>query len=172
MTSVYSGGLVYEYTQEEADYGLVDLKGDTVSPRPDFAALKTAFQKTPIPTGDGGYKSDGKASECPKKSNLWEVDMSDDELPAMPDGLDEYFKDGAGKGPGLTGGSQDAGSTEQKLASAGSGAVTTGSSSGGSASAASSTAAASSLHIAPFSAAPLVTGAIVLFSALVGASLL
>lgn len=170
MTSVYSGGLVYEYSQEEADYGLVDIKGGVVTPRTDYNALKAAFKKTPNPTDDGNYKSDGKASECPKKSALWEVDMKDDELPAMPEGLDEYFKDGAGKGPGLTGGSQDAGSTEQKLAPAGSGAVTTGSSSGSSG--ASSTAAAAGLTVPPFSAAPLITGAVVLFSALVGASLL
>jgi hypothetical protein len=170
MTSVYSGGLVYEYTQEEADYGLVDLKDGKVSPRPDYTALKSAFQKTPNPTGEGGYKTDGKASACPKKSDLWEVDMKDDELPAMPEGLKEYFDGGAGKGPGLTGGSQDAGSTEQKVAPAGSGAVTTGSSSGSSAS--TSTGAAASLQIPPFSAAPLITGAVVLFSALMGASLL
>lgn len=170
MTSVYSGGLVYEYSQEEADYGLVDIKGGQVTERKDFAALKKAFDATANPTTDGGYKTDGKASTCPKKSALWEVDMKDDELPAMPDGLDEYFKNGAGDGPGLTGGSQDAGSTEQKLAPAGSGAVTTGSSSGSGAS--TSTGAAASLHIPAFSAAPLVTGAVVLFSALLGASLL
>jgi hypothetical protein len=172
MTSVYSGGLVYEYTQEEADYGLVELKGDSVSNLPDYAALKSAFQKTPNPTSDGGYKTDGKASTCPKKSNLWEVDMKDDELPAMPSGLDEYFKNGAGKGPGLQGGSQDAGSTEVKIAPAGSGTVTTGASSGGAANPSSSAGAASSLQITPFSAAPLITGAVVVFSALVGASLL
>ena len=172
MTSVYSGGLVYEYTQEEADYGLVDIKDGKVSPRPDYTALKSAFDKTAIPTTDGGYKTDGKASNCPKKSSLWEVDMADDQLPAMPDGLDDYFKNGAGKGPGLTGGSQDAGSTEQKLADASSGTVTTGSTSGSSGGSSTSSGAATGLRIPPFSAAPLVTGAVVLFSALIGASLL
>jgi hypothetical protein len=172
MTSVYSGGLVYEYSQEEANYGLVDIKNGDVSPRPDYTALKSAFQKTAQPTGDGGYKTDGKASECPKKSDLWEVDMKDNELPAMPEGLDEYFKNGAGKGPGLTGGSQDAGSTEQKIADAASGTVTSGSTSGGGSGSSESKGAAAGLHIPPFSAAPLVTGAVVIFSALMGASLL
>ena len=170
MTSVYSGGLVYEYTQEEANYGLVDIKGGKVEPRPDYDALKSAFSKTANPTGDGGYKTDGKASACPKKSDLWEVDMADDKLPAMPEGLDEYFKNGAGKGPGLEGGSQDAGSEEEKLADAANGAVTSGSTSSSSASA--SKGAAASLQPPPFSAAPLITGAVVLFSTLFGASLL
>lgn len=172
MWSVYSGGLVYEYTQEEADYGLVDIKGNSVETRPDYAALKSAFDKTPIPTSDGNYKTDGKASACPKKSNLWEVDMKDDELPAMPDGIDEYFKNGAGKGPGLTGGSQDAGSTEQKLAPAASGAVTTGATASGSGSSGSDKSAAAGLQPPSFMTAPIITGAVVLFSALASANLL
>lgn len=172
MWSVYSGGLVYEYSQEESKYGLVEIDGDNVKPLADYNALKTAFSKTPIPTGDGNYKTDGQASACPKKSNLWEVDMADNELPAMPDGLDEYFKNGAGKGPGLQGGSQDAGTTEQKLAPADSGAVTTGASNAGTGSSGSGKSAAAGLHPPPFSAAPLITGAVVLFSALAGANLL
>jgi hypothetical protein len=171
MTSVYSGGLVYEYTQEEADYGLVEIKDDKVSPLPDYAALKSAFQKTAIPTTDGGYKTDGKASACPKKSDLWEVSMKDDELPAMPDGLDEYFKNGAGDGPGLTGGSQDSGSTEPKIAAADAGTVSSSGATTGSSTTASKGAAAG-LTPPPFTAAPLITGAVVLFSALFGASLL
>jgi len=67
MTSVYSGGLVYEYSQEEADYGLVEIKDGKVDPLPDYDALKNAFSKTPVPTTDGGYKTDGKASECPQE---------------------------------------------------------------------------------------------------------
>ena len=82
MTAVYSGGLVYEYSQEEADYGLVTISGTTVTELADFTALETAFQNTANPTGDGGYNSTGGASGCPAQSANWNV--TGDALPAIP----------------------------------------------------------------------------------------
>lgn len=110
MTGVYSGGLVYEYSQEDGrDYGLVNIQGDSVSDLPDFKALKSAFEKTDSPKGDGGYNSTGGASGCPaKKANAW--DVADDSLPALPTKAEKFFKDGPGKGEGFSGdGSQTAG---------------------------------------------------------------
>lgn len=124
MTSVYSGGLVYEYSEEGSKYGLVTINSDgTITEGADFAALKTALAGTASPTGDGGYNSTGGASGCPPKSANWEV--SGDSLPAIPSAAADMMKTGAGKGFGLTGtGSQNAGGTSTGTATPGSGSVT------------------------------------------------
>ncbi len=164
MTSVYSGGLVYEYSQEDSNYGLVTLNGNSVSTNQDFDALKSAYQKTANPSGDGGYKTNGGASACPSKSSTWNVTMNSNQLPAMPSGASDLFKGGAGTGPGLSGsGSQTSGSPQVTLADAASGTVTNGSTTGSSSS--SKTNAASS-RFGEISVAAFVSGAVVLVSAL------
>jgi hypothetical protein len=169
MTPVYSGGLVYEYSEEGSGYGLVKINGNSVSETSDFTALESALAKTPAPSGDGGYKSSGQASECPSTSDTWEVtDFTGTELPAIPQGAEKYMSEGAGTGPGLTGdGSQNAGGASSGTATAGSGTVTaTGKAS------ASSKGAASSVHMGEMSYAPfVVTGVVAMFS-LFGAALL
>jgi len=123
MTTVYSGGLVYEYSEEGSKYGLVTISGSTVTENADFAALKTAFQGTPNPSGDGGYNSTGGASGCPAKSANWNV--TSDALPAIPSGAASLMKTGAGQGAGLKGaGSQNSGGTSTGTATQGSGSVT------------------------------------------------
>jgi len=100
MTPVFSGGLVYEWSQEVSDYGLVDLTNGSVSLLPDYNNLKTEFAETPMPSGDGGYKSGGQASECPANSSdftSWAV------LPAMPAAAQVYIQSGAGQALGYTG---------------------------------------------------------------------
>jgi hypothetical protein len=171
MTGVYSGGLVYEYSEEGTKYGLVTISSDgkTVDEGSDFAALKSALAGTAAPTGDGGYKSTGSASECPSESSTWNVTISSDQLPKFPSDASDYLKNGAGSGVGLTGaGSQSSGSKSTDLASAASGAVT----SGAVAAAASSTGAASTIRPGEFSFAPLVCGMVVLVSSLFGGALL
>ncbi|OJD16344.1 hypothetical protein AJ78_03477 [Emergomyces pasteurianus Ep9510] len=123
MTSVYSGGLAYEYSQEPNNYGLVEIKGGEAKPLKDFNTLKNAFAATQNPAGDGGYNKTGGANPCPKKkSPEWDVD--NDDLPAIPKKAQEYIMNGAGKGPGLAGsGSQNAGSGSPGPAEPGSGAV-------------------------------------------------
>lgn len=171
MTGVYSGGLVYEYSQEDSNYGLVSLSGSTVTERADFTALKSAYAGTKNPTGDGGYKSTGSASTCPSKSSTWDVSMSSDQLPAFPSGASDYLKNGAGSGPGLSGsGSQDSGTTSVTLADAASGAVTSGATTA-SGTATASKGAASSIRPGELSLAPLVCGAVVLLSSLLGGAL-
>lgn len=168
MTPVYSGGLVYEYTQEENKYGLVELSGSGVTENADFAALKSAYASTPMPSGDGGYKPNGKPSTCPAQSSTWLPGT--DSLPAIPDGAVKYMTDGAGKGPGLKGnngaGSQNAGGASTATATPGSGAVTA---TGGAASSTSKGAAAS-LHAPELSLAPFVCGLVVILSSMVGAT--
>ncbi|RMZ92309.1 hypothetical protein DV736_g451, partial [Chaetothyriales sp. CBS 134916] len=160
MTSVYSGGLVYEYSEEASNYGLVKISGDSVDELSDFTALQTAYKNTANPSGDGGYNSTGGASGCPAASANW--DVTSDALPAMPDGAKKYLTQGAGTGPGLSGtGSQNAGGASTGTATAGSGQSTaTGSS------------AATRIELGKLSFAPLVYAGMVAIFSLFGASLL
>ena len=173
MTPVYSGGLVYEYTKEgdstQQKYGLVDVSGDSAEELKDFDTLANAFEKTPAPTGDGGYKPNGTPSRCPPRSSSWLV--SGEGLPAMPPKASAFFRNGAGKGVGLEGeGSQEAGAESTGTASAGSGRPTTSGTSSGASS--SSSGAAAGLRIPELSLAPIVCGVVVFFSSLIGATLL
>ncbi|KAF2865530.1 Glucanosyltransferase-domain-containing protein [Massariosphaeria phaeospora] len=172
MTAVYSGGLVYEYSVEkEPKYGLVTIDGDSRTETEDFQLLKAAFAKSKAPTGDAGYKTNGQASNCPDKSTNWNVTIAADQLPALPPGTDEYFKNGAGTGPGLQGsGSQTAGSKTTNLSSAADGAVTSGAGTG--AKPEGTKGAAASVHAPEFSLTPVVCGLVVLVSTLFGASLI
>lgn len=166
MTAVYSGGLVYEYSEEGSGYGLVKISGNSASQLDDFKTLQDKYSKTPIPTSDGGYKQDGAACECPAKSSTWEVDDSDG-LPAMPEPAKKYFEKGAGKGPGLTGsGSQWAGTQSTG--------TVTGSSSSASSTGSSSTshAAAATVRAPEWDVAPFVCMGVVMASTLFGATLL
>jgi len=100
MTPVFSGGLVYEWSQETSDYGLVDLGNGTITLLQDYNNLKAEFAENPIPSGDGGYKSNGTASDCPGNSTdftSWVV------LPAMPAGAQQYIDNGAGTALGYNG---------------------------------------------------------------------
>jgi hypothetical protein len=109
MTPVYSGGLVYEYSQEGNNYGLVQINGNSVDELPDFSAYQQALANTTPPSGDGGYDANGQPSECPPQGNAWDITTTD--LPAMPVNAQKYFTSGAGTGPGNSGstGSQTAG---------------------------------------------------------------
>jgi len=111
MTSVYSGGLMYEYTMEANKFGIVKIKGgdtrggvDQTGEReelkPEFANFQAALKKWSAPKGDGGYSKESKASECPQQSENWVVDNN---LPKMPEGAKKFLTNGAGTPPGLNG---------------------------------------------------------------------
>jgi len=170
MTPVYSGGLVYEYSEEGNHFGLVQISGSSVTEAPDFAALATELSQNK-PSGDGGYKTSGSPSTCPAQSSTWEVTaFTGEELPAIPSGAAAYMKNGAGTGPGLSGsGSMSASGASTGTATPGSGSVTAVASGGASASASS---AAQALVAGELGFAPLVCGVVVLVSSLVGAALL
>ncbi|KAI9730828.1 MAG: beta-glucanosyltransferase [Cirrosporium novae-zelandiae] len=175
MTGVYSGGLVYEYSEEGSDYGLVTISGNSITEKSDFTALQSAFAKTSNPSGDGGYNTTGGASGCPPKdSPNWDVDS--DALPAMPSPAKKYLTNGAGKGPGLTGeGSQNAGTGSSGTASAGSGSVTNTAAASGSSSSSTSTSsagAASGIRAPDISIASLIPFLAVVVSTFCGAVLL
>jgi hypothetical protein len=159
MTSVYSGGLVYEYSQEASKFGLVDLSDGTPKELPDFDALKTAFANTKNAQGDGGYNSTGGASNCPPKdAPNWNV--NNDALPAIPSPAKKYMTEGAGQGPGFVGDSQNAGTSSSGTATPGSGAVS-----------GRPTKSAAGLRASEVGVAPLMCAVVVAFSMLFGASL-
>lgn len=114
MTPVFSGGLVYEYSMEPNNYGIVkiaSLDAKDVTTLPDFDRLKAAFQKTPIPDNDGGYKENGQPSECPPQTDAWEAK---DDVPPMPDTATKYLELGAGKPRGTDGPSNQYDPTNEK----------------------------------------------------------
>jgi len=127
MTGVYSGGLMYEYSREGNDFGIVDVtaKSDAVKEEGDFEKFKSALAMYPAPSGDGGFTSTTQAVACPTLDSVWDLgDWGESALPAIPEGAKKYMTDGAGKGPGLTGdGSQNAGGTSTGTAAPGSGEV-------------------------------------------------
>lgn len=101
MTSVYSGGLLYEYSVEDNDYGIVTLNKNTVEKSKEFNLYAQALKNNPAPTGSGGAASTTHAVDCPKSASNWNVDPS--EVPVMPSEAEDYMKKGAGDGPGLDG---------------------------------------------------------------------
>ncbi|KAF4977157.1 hypothetical protein FZEAL_6265 [Fusarium zealandicum] len=101
MTSVYSGGLMYEYSIEDNDFGIVTLKGNSVSKNKEYELFKSALKQNPMPTGAGGAAKATHGVECPKSESVWQVDPS--LVPEMPSEAEKYMKDGAGKGPGIKG---------------------------------------------------------------------
>ena len=177
MSSVYSGGLVYEYSKEgdstQEKFGLVDVSSGTPDELPDFSTLEQAYANASNPSGSGGYKPTGNPSNCPAKSSTWLVGSN--ALPAMPAQASQYFSNGAGKGPGLTGpGSQDVGAESSGTATAGSGQPTASGTVGAAAGTGTSTKSGSAdavvipkMHIGPFAC-----GLVVIVSSLIGALLL
>lgn len=76
MTVVFSGGLVYEYSQEDNKFGLVEISKDnkSVKKRDDFNNLMKQFKAVDNPSGDGDYQSDLKPSKCPAfAKGKWEA---------------------------------------------------------------------------------------------------
>ncbi|GLB07114.1 beta-glucanosyltransferase [Aspergillus tubingensis] len=172
MTGVYSGGLVYEYSQESSNYGLVEIDGNNVKTLSDYDALKSAYSKTSNPEGDGGYNKTGGANPCPAKdSPNWDVDG--DSLPAIPEPAKKYMTQGAGKGAGFSGsGSMNAGTASTSTATPGSGSASSSSSSSGSSgTSTSSTGAAAGLQIPGLAMAPVMVGLVTVLSTVFGAGL-
>lgn len=127
MTGVFSGGLVYEYAQEENNYGLVEISGSSVSEvGSQMDDLEKALAGVQDPSDGGGYSTDNGPQDCPPQGDNWDTSpYSGTQLPAMPTGAAKYMQNGAGKGPGLGGsGSQEAGTGEVGTAGAGAGSVT------------------------------------------------
>lgn len=96
---LFSGGLVYEYSEESNKYGLVKIDSDDkVSTLKDFDTLKKELKKVEDYTGKSNTGG-SKKSSCPKyKKGKWEV--KDNDVPKQPSKVKGYIKNGAGKALG------------------------------------------------------------------------
>ncbi len=89
MTGVYSGGLLYEYSREGNNYGIVEVSGnsDSVKEDSDFDNFKSALAMYPAPSGDGGFTSTTQAAACPTLDSIWDLGKwGESALPAIPNG--------------------------------------------------------------------------------------
>ncbi|KAF2703692.1 carbohydrate-binding module family 43 protein [Pleomassaria siparia CBS 279.74] len=74
MTSVFSGGIVYEWFMGANEFGLVSIDGSSVSTYPDFTSLKNQLQSiSPSTTSKAGYKPSNTAPACPSVASTWEA---------------------------------------------------------------------------------------------------
>ncbi|EEH22312.1 hypothetical protein PABG_04523 [Paracoccidioides brasiliensis Pb03] len=83
MTPVVSGGIVYMYFQEDNNYGLVDINGNTAKGRPDFKNLKDQMSKVnPKGVNMNDYKVENtELRTCPAVGSSWKANRS---LPPTP----------------------------------------------------------------------------------------
>ncbi|KAF9586493.1 1,3-beta-glucanosyltransferase gas1 [Lunasporangiospora selenospora] len=85
MTGIWSGGVVYEWSQEENNYGLVRIQGDnSIQTLPDFDHFKDALMAVkPLGVSMDQYNEVGPASACPERTEFWETS---ERLPPTPSG--------------------------------------------------------------------------------------
>lgn len=101
MTPVFSGGVVYEYTEEENHYGLVNITGDTLQILGDYNRLKAQLAKInweKVQT----QKATAKAPAPPKcNSKLIQVKGFDNNftLPVPPPGVQGLIDNGISHKP-------------------------------------------------------------------------
>ncbi|KAF2787596.1 glycoside hydrolase family 72 protein [Melanomma pulvis-pyrius CBS 109.77] len=95
MTAM-SGGLVYEYSQEANEFGLVDVADDKITLREDFDNLQTQYNALDLSLiqATNASATSLKAPKCAK--SLIESDKFNAEfkLPAAPSGVSDLIKNG------------------------------------------------------------------------------
>lgn len=91
MSSVFSGGLVYEYSNEANNYGLVLISSDnlSVTTNQDFTNLKKQFASVSLPSGAGGAQTGLPYSNCPPISSTWNATNN---VPDTPKGALKYLR--------------------------------------------------------------------------------
>ena len=85
MTSVFSGGIVYEWFMGVNDYGLVELTSNdaSVSPYPDFTSLQSQLASiSPTITMRSTYTPSNSVPACPTVGSSWQAEASS--LPPSP----------------------------------------------------------------------------------------
>lgn len=74
MTGVFSGGLVYEFTEEDNKYGLVKLDGDDANIMSEYDSLVTAFAKAPTePKIPSSATNPKRPVDCPAESSFQNI---------------------------------------------------------------------------------------------------
>lgn len=73
MTSVFSGGIVYEWFMAENEFGLVSIDSNNhVTPYPDFTSLQAQLKTvSPTITMSSNYKPANTAPACPTTGSTW-----------------------------------------------------------------------------------------------------
>lgn len=104
MTAVFSGGLVFEYSQEENGFGVVNINKDgSITELEGFRLFAKALGAAQDPDSNGGYKIEGtgSTSSCPLSSEWWIP--KNDSLPRIPGDAASYYQNGAGQARGNQG---------------------------------------------------------------------
>ncbi|KAI2622807.1 carbohydrate-binding module family 43 protein [Hypomontagnella submonticulosa] len=83
MTGVFSGGIVYMFHEEENDYGLVKVSGNTATPMKNYKVLQSKLADVkPSSTSMGSYNPTNSPAACPPISKNWKAAEA---LPPTPD---------------------------------------------------------------------------------------
>ncbi|OTA52472.1 glycoside hydrolase family 72 protein [Hypoxylon sp. EC38] len=83
MTGVFSGGIVYMFHEEENDYGLVKVSGNTATPMKNYKVLQSKLADVkPSSTSMGSYNPTNSPAACPAISKNWKAASV---LPPTPD---------------------------------------------------------------------------------------
>ncbi|KAH0565051.1 hypothetical protein GP486_001561 [Trichoglossum hirsutum] len=97
MTGVFSGGLVYEYSQEPSNYGLVDINSDgSVKLRQDYDNLQQQYNKLNITLLTSGNPADAAVNPPSCSASLIDSPnfYSKFDVPKTPDGGQQLIDDG------------------------------------------------------------------------------
>ncbi|KAG9323072.1 hypothetical protein KVV02_004624 [Mortierella alpina] len=86
MTGVWSGGIVYEWTQEVNKYGLVAIQPDnTVTPLQDYTNLKSILETDhPVGVKMDEHNEERSVSTCPPTTSGWEPNARLPPTPSAP----------------------------------------------------------------------------------------
>ncbi|PTB47011.1 uncharacterized protein TrAFT101_003554 [Trichoderma asperellum] len=101
MTPVFSGGFVYEYTEEDNHYGLVNISGDTLNIMGDYNRLKAQLAKIDWKSLQS-QKASGKAPTPPKCTSSLIKEKGFDSnftLPVPPPGVQKLIDNGISPKP-------------------------------------------------------------------------
>ncbi|KAM4059150.1 glucanosyltransferase domain-containing protein [Hirsutella rhossiliensis] len=97
MTGVFSGGVVYEWTEEENGYGLVKVKGSELSIMGDYNRLKSQLSKIDWKSVQSQSAASDKAApppDCESSLILEKGFKSNFTLPAVPPGAQTLIDNG------------------------------------------------------------------------------
>ncbi len=83
MTGVFNGGIVYMFHEEENDYGVAKVSGDSIKTLKNYDTLRTKLAAvSPSSTSMSAYQPTNSPASCPPISDDWKVAKT---LPPTPD---------------------------------------------------------------------------------------
>lgn len=96
MNGVFSGGLVYEYSEEDKNYGLVDISGDSAKLLGDFNRLKNKLLSVDWKTvmAEKAPQKDIDAPKCDEKLITHDGFLANWTLPVPPDNTQDMIDNG------------------------------------------------------------------------------